>query len=505
MEGIDQRELLRVEKINKYFPGVHAVKDVSLSINSNEVLGICGENGAGKSTLLKIFGGVYQPESGSIYYHGKAIHFRNPHESIKSGISIIHQELSYLDELTVAENIYQGLLPTKRFGIVDWKKMISKAEDVFKKYEIDINVRLKMKELPLASKQLVEIIKAVSRDAILVIMDEPSSSLGPLDVPKLMKITNRLVQDGRSVVFISHRLEELFEICDRIIVLCDGKMTAEFYKGNYKKMDVVSKMVGRKFTQLYPKDDVEKGNIRLKVENLCTSKLKNISLEVYSGEIVALYGMAGSGQDLILESIFGLSGEMTGDIFLDGKKLNIKSPKDAIEKGIAYIPAERKKDGLILNHSVEQNIVLACLKKIAPKGLIKYTSQKNISEKWIKNLNIKTPSSNALIGNLSGGNQQKTIIAKWLEINPKVFLLNDMTRGVDVAAKYDMYKIIQDLCKRGISVLLITSDMLELLSVADRLYTVWDNRITASFTREEMDQNTIMYAAINKAKEVEKV
>lgn len=496
-------ELLRVEKLNKIFPGVHAVNDVSMTVYSNEVLGICGENGAGKSTLLKVLGGIYNPESGQIFFRGEEVHFQSPQESIQKGISIIHQELSYLNDLSVAENIFQGMLPCKNNGLIDWNRMYSEAEAAFKMFDIQIDVKQTMRSLPMAMKQFVEIVKAVSRNASLIIMDEPTSSLGPTDVPKLMQIIRQLIASGKSVIFISHRLEEVFEICDRLVVLCDGQLKAEFAHDEFDKMAVITQMVGRTFKQLYPKVPVEFGDVRLKVENVSTDRVKNISLYVRAGELVALYGMAGSGQDQILETIFGIDNKsnMSGQIYLDGKPLRVKSPEHAIENGIGYIPAERKTEGLIGCHSVAWNTVLASIRDIMKRGRIDYQRQDEIAKKWVKEVGVKTPTIETLIEGLSGGNQQKVIIAKWLQINPKLLLLNDMTRGVDVGAKYELYRIIMELCQQGISVLFTTSDMMEMMSVADRVYTVWENTITAEFSREEMDQTAIMYAAIGKKKE----
>lgn len=496
-------ELLRAENLNKIFPGVHAVNDVSMTVYNNEVLGICGENGAGKSTLLKILGGIYKPESGRIFFRGEEVHFNSPQESIRNGISIIHQELSYLNDLSIAENIYQGMLPCKKNGTIDWNKMYADAEKAFAEFDIQVDVRQTMRSLPMAMKQFVEVVKAVSRNASLIIMDEPTSSLGPTDVPKLMKIIRQLITAGKSVIFISHRLEEIFEICDRLVVLCDGQLKAEFERGKFNKMDVITQMVGRTFTQLYPKENVRLGDVRLKIENVSTDRIKNITLQVRAGELVALYGMAGSGQDQILETIFGVGNlkNMTGQIYLDGEPLHVKSPEQAIAKGIGYIPAERKSEGLIACHSVAWNVVLASIKDILKRGKIDYKLQDKIAHKWVKNVAVKTPTIDTLIEGLSGGNQQKVIIAKWLQINPRLLLLNDMTRGVDVGAKYELYRIIMELCKEGISVLFTTSDMMEMMSVADRVYTVWEGTITAEFNRKEMDQTRIMYAAIGKKKE----
>lgn len=499
--GEEQRSsILSIRHVSKSFPGVKALDDINLDLYENEILGICGENGAGKSTLLKVFSGVYTADEGQVIFNGKERHFKSPADSIKAEMSVIHQELSYLNELSVAENIFQGRLPY-RHGFVSWKLLYQQADELLQKYQIPINSRKKMRELPLAMKQLVEIVKAISIKAKIVVMDEPTSSLGLDDVKKLMEIVRQVAAEGISFIFISHRLEELFELCHRIVVIRDGKTVGEYDRKDFEQFEIVSKMVGRRVTQLYPKEEIPMGEPVLEIKNLCSDKLKDISLQVHSGEIAGLYEMAGAGQDEIMDTLFGLVKNYTGEIRLNRETLQIRNPQDAIRAGMAYVTAERKKDGLILIHSVNRNIVLASLKGIQKNGRLDYKKERTLGEQWIKALEVKTPSPDKEVGSLSGGNQQKVVLAKWLQLSPKVLLLNEPTRGVDVGAKQEIFKIVQDLCKQGMAVLMISSDMLEMMSMADHIYTVYDGRITAGFLRKEATQIKLMLAAIDKTEE----
>lgn len=497
-----RRTILRMEHITKVFPGVKALDDVNFELYENEILGLCGENGAGKSTLLKVFSGIYKAEEGRIFYDGQERYFKTPSESIRAGISIIHQELSYINDLSVAENIFQGRLPL-HYGFVDWKKLNRDAQALLDTYEIPISAKSLMRNLPMAQKQLVEIIKAISINAKILVMDEPTSSLGLDDVHKLMTIIRRVAERGMSFIFISHRLEELFNICDRIVVLRDGKTVGEFKSGAYDHLAVVSKMVGRTVTQLYPKEKLETGDVAFEVRGLCSKVLNNINIQVRSGQIVGLYGMAGSGQDEIMDTIFGLEKEFTGEVYVDGKKLEIHSPKDAINNKISYVTAERKRNGLILIHSVYENIALASLSSLVQKHFVHYDLQRKMGQRWIEKLGIKTSSGNTAVGSLSGGNQQKVVMAKWFERAPRVLLLNEPTRGVDVGAKQEIFRIVQDMCRQGMAVLMISSDMLEMLSMADVIHTVWNGQITATFKQEEATQVKLMMASINKFEEDE--
>lgn len=498
--GEQKRAILQLEHITKTFPGVKALDDVNLTLYENEILGLCGENGAGKSTLLKVFSGIYKADEGKIFYDGHERDFKSPSESIKAGISIIHQELSYVNDLSVAENIFQGRLPLCH-GFVNWKKLYSDAQALLDAYDIPLNAKVTMRDLPMAQKQLVEIIKAISINAKILVMDEPTSSLGLDDVNKLMSIVRKISEDGVSFIFISHRLEELFEICHRLIVLRDGKTVGEFKQEEYHHLAVVSKMVGREVTQLYPKEHLDAGEVVLETKNLCSDVLDHINLQVRSGQIVGLYGMAGAGQDEIMDTIFGLEKNYSGEIWIDGQPLNVRSPKDAIANHISYVTAERKRNGLILVHSVYDNLSLADLPALENKGMIQYSRQRKIGEHWIRELDIRTASGYTPVGALSGGNQQKVVMGKWFQKNPKVLLLNEPTRGVDVGAKQEIFRIVQDMCKKGMAVLMISSDMLEMLSMADVIYTVYEGRITATFAQKDATQIKLMMASINKFEE----
>lgn len=495
-----QRVILRLEHITKVFPGVKALDDVNMELYEGEILGICGENGAGKSTLLKVFSGIYKAEEGRIFYDGQERYFKGPFESICAGISIIHQELSYVNDLSVAENIFQGRLPL-RYGIVNWKKLYMDAQALLDEYDIPLNAKVTMRDLPMAQKQLVEIIKAISINAKILVMDEPTSSLGPDNVKKLMNIIRQVAKKGVSFLFISHRLEELFEICGRIVVLRDGKMVGQFLKREYEELAVVSKMVGRTVTQLYPKEKIDFGDVVFETRELSSEVLNDINIVVHAGEIVGLYGMVGAGQDEIMDTIFGLERNYSGEILVDGQKMNIHSPKDAIRGHIAYVTAERKRDGLVLIHSVYNNVMLADLASLINKGFLSHKKEQETGDYWIQNLNIKTATGNAQVNSLSGGNQQKVVMAKWFQKNPKVLLLNEPTRGVDVGAKQEIFRIIQELCKQGMAVLMISSDMLEMLSMSDTIHTVYNGQITATFAQEEATQIKLMMAAINKFEE----
>lgn len=490
------KEIFRVEHIEKRFPGVHALKDVSFSLYENDILGLCGENGAGKSTLVKIMTGVYQPDSGEMYYMGEAVSFKTPASALKKGLSIIHQELSYLDYLTVAENIYLGRLPGKGI-IVDWKKLNAMTREVFSQYNITIDPRALMTELTVAEKQIVEIVKAVSRESRIVIMDEPTSSLGMDDVEKLMNMIRAVSARGTAFVLISHRLEEVFEICNKVLVMRDGAKVNQFTKEQFSRREIIKNMVGHEMEDQYPKEFFEKGEPRLELKDISGEKVKHVSCYVRAGEIVGLYGMAGAGQDEILETIFGVR-KWSGTMLLDGQKIHPQNPDGAIREGIAYVTAERRKDGLIAEHTVEENMVLAARRKLFPKGIVSYRRQQQVTEKWIRDFSIKTPDGKRVIKFLSGGNQQKVILGKWLETDPKVFCLNEPMRGVDIGVKHEIFEILQKLCKKGLGIILLSSDMLEVLGICDRIYTVCNGTITAEFDAENATQEKLLQAATQK-------
>jgi ABC-type sugar transport system ATPase subunit len=491
-----ENPILQLKGIDKAFPGVHAVDHVDLTLYENEILGISGENGAGKSTLLKMISGVYQADEGEMIYLGKKSQFKHPKASIAAGICIIYQELSYLYNLTVAENIFLGRLPLKR-KFVDWKRLNSDAQSYMQKYNLDISVTRPMNSLTMAEKQLVEIIKAISTNSKIIIMDEPTSSLGIDNVAKLMDIIRQVHSEGMSFIFISHRLEELTEICHRIVVLRDGRNVAEFKKDEFDIKAIVEKMVGRSMKEFYTKQKIDIGETILKLDNISSDRLKNVSLEVQKGSIIGLYGMAGSGQTDILRTIFGMEKEWTGSIKLFGQDYHPKNPREAIARGVCYITDERSVTGLSLVHSISDNIAMPNFGGFSSKGIVSWKRIRDAAKGWMDKLKIKAPSVDTIVGSLSGGNQQKVILAKWIENNPKLILFNEPTRGIDVATKHEIFQIVQDLCKTGVSVLMITSDMLEMLSIADRIYAVCDGTITGSFSQQEATQEKLLRAAIN--------
>ena len=490
------KPILQLVGIDKKFPGVHAVNHIDLTLYENEILGISGENGAGKSTLLKMISGVYHPDEGRIIFQGKERNLKSPQDSIREGISIIYQELSDLGNLTVAENIFLGRLPLS-CGIVNWKKLNADAGAFLNKYGIDISPTRTMKSLSMTEKQLVEITKAVSTDSRIIIMDEPTSSLGLENVARLMGIIRKVHSDGIAFIFISHRLDELIEICHRIVVLRDGQNVAEFSKEEFDVNSIVEKMVGHSMKEFYTKQKIETGEVILKLDHITTNELNEVSLEVEKGSIVGLYGMAGAGQERILEAIFGVNSKWTGNMQLFGRDYHPLNPRDAINRKVCYITEDRKGTGLSLKQNVADNFVMGNLSSFQSKGLIDWSKIRSNAKKWIDSLLIKTPSINTKVESLSGGNQQKVILARWIQREPKLILFNEPTRGIDVGTKHELFQIVQDLCKTGVSVLMISSDMLEMLSIADKIYVVCEGNITACFDHNDVSQNKLMKAAVN--------
>ncbi|MDO4343977.1 MAG: sugar ABC transporter ATP-binding protein [Eubacteriales bacterium] len=493
----DKKEILKITGFDKKFPGVHAVRHIDLTLYEDEILGISGENGAGKSTLLKMISGVYHADEGEMYYLGKKAQFKSPKESIAAGISIIYQELSNLDNLSVAENIYLGRLPVSN-RLIDWKKLNRDVKELMERYDLNISPTAKMSQLSMAEKQLVEIMKSISSNAKVIIMDEPTSSLGVDNVEKLFRIIRQVQREEKlSMVFISHRLEEMEELCDRVVVLRDGSLVAEFNRENFSVNEVVAQMVGRSMSDFYTKEEIEKGDSVFAMEHVSSKDVQDISLDVRCGEIVGIYGMAGAGQTELFETIFGLRPDWSGKMMFGGKEIHPKSPEQAIKNSICYISDDRKSSGLSMPHGINDNIVMASLSKFVRRGLVNWKKVNETAEYWKRTLPIKAPSIRTKVETLSGGNQQKVILAKWIETHPKLILFNEPTRGIDVKAKHDLFQIVQELCREGVGVLMISSDMLEMLSMSDRIYTMCEGRLTACFSRENATKEKLMKASIN--------
>ena len=489
--------ILEMQDIVKEFPGVKALKGVSLTLNEGEVLSIVGENGAGKSTLIKVLCGVHKPDSGHVLLDGKVVSFSRPTDAIQSRISTIHQELSYIKDLSVAENMYVGRLPYK--GLIkhiDWKKLYEQAEPFLKEVGVTCKPTDLMRGLSVENKQLVEIAKALSRDARVIIMDEPTSSLGIEETATLLKLIKTLARRGIGIIYISHRLSEVVEVSDRVICMRDGEKITELVGEDITVENMVTNMVGRKLTEMYPAFDYSTDRVMFEVKDICTDYLKNVSFKAHAGEVLGLFGMAGAGRTETFDAVYGASPMASGQVFVDGQEVNIRTPADAMSNGIAYVTAERKQNGLILVHSVENNVALASLNELTNAGILDHKRSRGITMNWIHSLGIKTPGPATEVGSLSGGNQQKVVLAKWLERKPKVIFLNEPTRGVDVGAKKEIYSVIEELCKQGLCVILSASEMSEIMNIADRIVTFAEGKVTKEIAREDFSQENLMRASV---------
>jgi len=492
----DKTPILEMVNISKSFPGVKALDKVSLRAFPGEVMGLLGENGAGKSTLMKILSGVYKKDEGIIKIDGKEVEINGIKDAKRLGISIIHQELSLLPNLTIYENLFLGNEIVKGFKL-NKKDMIQKSQELLKKFNFNKSPKTLTRDLTVGEMQMVEIIKAISKNAKIVIMDEPTTALTEVETERLFTIINQLKQQNIAIIYISHRMEEIFRICDRITVLRDGTFVGEEDIKNVTKDKLISMMVGRKLEEQFPYVEVEKGKTILEVRNLSWKKIKDVSFNLKEGEILGIAGLMGSGRTEVAKLIFGEYKKEKGEILVEGKKVNINSPKDAIKNGIAYLSEDRKKEGLVLKLSVLENMMIANLKAYENK-FKRLNKKKQLSDckDYIKKLSIKTSSPYQIIKNLSGGNQQKVIIARWLLNSPKVLIIDEPTRGIDVGAKKEIYDILNQLKKQGKGIIMISSEMEEILGISDRIIVMHEGRITGEISRKEANQELIMKYAV---------
>lgn len=489
--------LLEMKNISKEFPGVKALDEVSLYLHEGEILALVGENGAGKSTLIKILSGAYIQDSGSIYLNGKELRNQSPINAIKNGISVIYQELNNVDQLTVAENIFLGCLPTKEKGkTIDYRKLYQSTQTLLDEVGLRVDPFVRLESLSIAQKQLVEIAKALSKDIKILVMDEPTAALNSSEIEIMFNIIRRLTERGIGIIYISHRMDEIFEISHRIMVMRDGKGVADLKTEEVSSQKVIALMVGREINELYPQRDALARKACLDVDNLSSGRLKNISFNVKQGEILGMFGLMGSGRTEIVRSLFGADPRESGNIMLDGKKILARTPHEAKKEGMAYIPADRKKDGLMLVHSVSANMTITILEKIKHRKLLNQKKELSLVQSWIKRLEIKTPSPKTIVNLLSGGNQQKVILAKWLSNDPKLLILHEPTRGIDVGSKAEIYQLMNDLCQQGLSIIMVSSDLPELMGMSDRILIVHEGKINGEMTKEQFNQEAIMAKAI---------
>jgi len=496
--------LLNMQKISKSFPGVRALDEVDLEVYEGEVLALVGENGAGKTTLMEILNphpaptGFYKQDSGRIFLRGEEIHPRNPGEAQALGISFIHQHFNLAPNLTVAENIFLGREPRrfKALRIVDKEEMQRKTGEILDLLGVDISPGALVGSLSVAQRQIVEIAKALSRDASLIIMDEPTSALDRDETERLFSIVRRLKSREISTIFITHRLEEVFEIADRVVVLRDGRRVGAMNISDADMDTVVRMMVGRELT-MFPKQPAEIGDAIMEVEGLSRDGvLQNIGFQLRKGEILGFAGMVGAGRTEMAQALFGIDRKDSGRIYIDGQEVRITSPRDALRAGMGLVPEDRQLQGLILLMAVKENVTLPGLDRISRWGVINRSKEREIADYYVDKLMIQTPSIHQPVIGLSGGNQQKVVLAKWLALKPRVLVLDEPTRGIDVGAKADVHALMSEIAGQGIGIVMISSEMPEILGMSDRIIVMAEGRITGEFTREEADQEKIMSCAM---------
>ncbi len=494
--------VLELKNIYKSFPGVKVLEDVTLQVRPGEVHALMGENGAGKSTLMKILMGIYKADQGSIFLEGKETVIHGPKDAMSKGISMIHQELNTVLDMEVAENVFVGRELLKKgfekLKIVDIARMREETGKYFREMNIDIDPRAKMRTLSVAEMQLVEIVKAISLNSRIIVMDEPTSAITEKEATVLFAQIERLKKQGVAIIYISHKMDEIFRISDTITVLRDGQWIGTKPAKELDNDMLIKMMVGRELTDIYPKDPVEIGDVILEVKNLSRGKkVRDASFSLRKGEVLGIAGLVGAGRSELVETIFGLYPKTGGQIFLHGKEVHIKNSADAIKNKMALITEDRKQTGLNLIVSVKENIASVSIGKLSTHGIVNDKKINEVSEKYIRELKIKTPDGNAIVGNLSGGNQQKAVLAKWLLDEPDIIIFDEPTRGIDIGAKRDIYLLINNLAKEGKAVIVISSEMAEVMGICDRILVMAEGRINGEVQREEFSQEVIMGYASN--------
>jgi len=492
---MEKRLILEAQNICKSFPGVKALDKVSFELYEGEVFALLGENGAGKSTFIKVMSGIYQADEGALFLHGNPVKFPTPRSAFDAGICVVHQELNYIPELTIAENIMMSSHPLTKRKLVDWSKMYQDSIEVMEKIGLELDPRTIISHCTVAQKQQVEIAKALYWNAKILILDEPTSALNNVEIENLMRYLEVIKQSGVAIVYISHKIEEIFQVADRVGILRDGVHVKTLNVPETNKEELIALMVGRTIDDMYPKQNATFGDVVMKVENLSNQDLQDISFEIRKGEILGVYGLMGSGHSELGRMLFGDIPATSGTLTIDGKDARIKSPAEALQLGLAYVPSERKTEGLVLIHSVLQNIVTVHYQK-ENKRLLNLPYEQKTTQKWVDRIRIKTPAHHTPVGSLSGGNQQKVVLAKWMEANPKVLIMNEPTRGIDVGSKSEIYQLLDEFCSQGISVIMITSEMAELLAMSDQVLVLYGGRISSRFSRDELSQVKVVSAAI---------
>lgn len=491
--------LLQLKGIEKSFPGVKALNGASLAVYPGRVMALVGENGAGKSTMMKVLTGIYTMDAGSLQWLGEPVAFSGPKASQEAGIGIIHQELNLIPQLSVAENIFLGREFVNRFGRIDWKKMHREAEALLKRLNLRFSSHKLVGDLSIGDQQMVEITKVLSFESRVIIMDEPTDALTDTETLSLFHVINELKAQGCGIVYISHRMKEIFEICDDVTVFRDGQFIAERAVSDLSEEQLIEMMVGRKLEDQYPRLDQSPGEIRLQVEKLCGSGVEDVSFTLRKGEILGISGLMGAGRTELMKVLYGALPRRSGSVTLNGRIVTVRSPQEGLASGIVYISEDRKRDGLVLGMSVKENMSLTALRYFSHAGgNLKHAEEQLAVGDFIRLFNVKTPSMMQPIGLLSGGNQQKVAIARGLMTRPDVLILDEPTRGVDVGAKKEIYQLINQFKAEGLSIILVSSEMPEVLGMSDRILVMHEGHISGEFSREQATQESLMAAAVGK-------
>ena len=488
---------LRMTGISKRFHGVQALRDVDFSADLGRVTALVGENGAGKSTLMKVLGGIHKRDSGEILLDGAPARIDSPIDAMASGISIIHQELNVMPNLSIAENIFVGR-ERKKGLFIDREYYVKRTKELLQSVDLNVDPGTLARYLSTAQRQMVEILRAVACEAKIVVMDEPTSSLTAKETRILFDIIRGLVARGVGIVYISHRMEEILELADEVTVLRDGRLVGTLDRSEMTEEKIITMMVGRELKEIFAKTEAPIGQVVLEGKNLSVGYVKGVDFNVRSGEILGFSGLVGAGRSEVMRLVFGVDKRDAGEIFLEGQKLDIQSPADAIKAGIALVPEDRKEQALILGMSVKHNITLPILESMKKGVFLDKSGEDGMAQNYVDKLRVATPSIEQIVKNLSGGNQQKVVLGKWMASRPKVLILDEPTRGIDVGAKKEIHELMSDLAREGVAIIMISSELPEILGMSDRIVVMHEGRVKGELTREEATQEKIMLMAVGK-------
>lgn len=489
--------LLKLTNIHKSFPGVYALKDINFDLYESEVHALMGENGAGKSTLINIIAGNYSPDQGSIERDGKPLDIKAPEDSLNAGIAVVYQELNVVDTLSICENIFYGRLPKNKYGLIQWKKLYSDTNEILKEFGFNIDPKTMVSTLSIAQKQMIEIMRAYARNPAIIIFDEPTSSLAPHEVDSLMQLIDKLRAKGKGIVYISHKIDEIFRISDRITVFRDGQHIITDATSNFDEEKLIHYMVGRKLNDTFKKSVRNPKDVALEVTNLSTDKVKDITFTCKAGEILGVSGLMGSGRTELANAIYGEDERLSGSVKVCGNEVPPSSPEKSVQMGIGMIPENRKSDGIIPALSVKNNLNVASYKQLSNNLVVRKKDEETNAQSMVDALRIKTPSLDQMIINLSGGNQQKVIVGRWmLRKGLKVLIVDEPTRGIDVGAKAEIYALLDKLANDGMAIIVMSSEMQEILSMCDRILVIKNGRLNGEFSAEEATQEKLLKAAV---------